>query len=409
MQGSSGGDGVSRSSPPGGRKPPGNGRATLRVRFARPDDLRHFHEHQTSRGPFVRLHTRRDVPPGTPVDVVLSVGSNAGTLRLKGVVAPSAVVSAEPSLLVQLADAAGASEAVSSFIAYVDSLHLLTAPKPSERRIVARLSVTVPVWLRFANEDAFRDHYTRDVSPTGLFVFADLLHPVSTSVEVLLVVPGSDDGFVLPSAVARVVPGDATGRRAGMGLRFDPMAADAKEDLDSYLRALLGLGEPEAALAPLWSRPPSRVRRVGAKGGPSAVASRPPKTQSGGERRARVVLRPSTAERFCELFLSELRPGRLFVRSERAAASGAPVDVVLTVPESDETFQIEGIVEGFVASEVPGARGGSVIVRLRPLGDALERAIGATADRLLAERPEPDAEAPRPPKVSVRAVPPPRR
>jgi len=350
----------------------------LRVRFARPEDLRFFYEKQIRVDRSLRVETKRLIPVGTRVVVLLSLAGAVGTLPLHGSVELSAAIPGlSPAVTIELDDGDAGVASVASFIDYVESLYDVPAPAAnSDRRVTARLAVTAPVWLRFDADAAFANFYTKDVSRSGVFVFSNSQLPDGSPVEVLLAAPGDERGFIVPGKIARHVSSDPR-KKGGMAIHFVDAESDpaTRDQLDRYLRHLVGPATAANPPARLFAEPPNLAAQQ--------QPAKPPETAPGVgtrepdpdeaiarlakiEARARVLLRPASLDRLRDLFNNELRRGLVFVYAERPPQVGRPVDLTLIVPETHEPISLEGKVERYEPDE-QRAVGGRVGIRLLPL------------------------------------------
>lgn len=269
---------------------------------------------------------------------------------------------------------------------------------PNDQRREQRVDVSLQVKLRFTDVDRFRLFSTKDLSAGGIFVVSDTPKPIGDIVQVVLYPPGIELGLPLYGTVAHVVTVEqaaAQGLRAGMGLRFDDLDAEARESLISLMDTVLGAFEearqagpvsvprPNLALptadedatdheeeddddgvtivvprAPLSEIPVDRIPHGRAPiRAPEMRPSAPqPPPSPGLDRRAAprvaartvVRLRFADADLFRDFYTKDVSRGGLFVATPDPLAPMTEVELVLVLPSGAE-LSLEGRVVRTVA------------------------------------------------------------
>jgi uncharacterized protein (TIGR02266 family) len=218
-----------------------------------------------------------------------------------------------------------------------------------EQRRHPRVDVHLQVKIRFADVQRFLTVTTKNLSEGGLFVACDQPKPVGTSIQVVLYPPGIELGLPVYGTVIHSISAEeaaATGRRAGMGIRFDDLDEDAQASLARLVQAVAS----EPHVAPAVERPPRPV-----------PPPPPPRRKAEGEERrisdrvpARTVvrLRFADAQLFREFYTKDLSRGGIFVCTPHPLPTGTEVELLLTPPQSGEaTIALEGRVAHVVAQD----------------------------------------------------------
>jgi uncharacterized protein (TIGR02266 family) len=192
---------------------------------------------------------------GSSIEVVLGLAGWDQSLCFRGTVLPPPEDGRPAGLLIELDDPDAAIEAVQDYIARAATRSLERVPPSGERRQHPRVAAGVRVKIRFQAAEQFREAYIKDISQGGLFVRTTDLRPPGTPVEVVLLPPGVEEGFVLHGVVAHVVEPEADLRqRPGIGVRFAEISPETRASIEAYLRTLNPL--PEATLVTRGASPP---------------------------------------------------------------------------------------------------------------------------------------------------------
>lgn len=125
-------------------------------------------------------------------------------------------------------------EAVSS--RYIDGI---------ERRSSPRADVVVRV--NYQTVDSLFSEFARNINDGGIFVETDTPQPIGTSIELEFKLPGADRpieviGNVVRSIASDDAPPDGV---AGMGIEFENLDADVREQINGIIQKLRSTSETE--------------------------------------------------------------------------------------------------------------------------------------------------------------------
>jgi uncharacterized protein (TIGR02266 family) len=252
-----------------------------------------------------------------------------------------------------------------------------------EHRRHPRVDVHLQVKIRFADMQRFLTVTTKNLSEGGLFVACDQPKPVGTSVQVVLYPPGLELGLPVYGTVIHSISAEdaaATGRRAGMGIRFDDLDEDARASLARLVQAVASEVHVAPSLAPPRPTPPPPPRRT-AEGEERRISDRVPA-------RTLVRLRFADVQLFREFYTKDLSRGGVFVCTPQPLPTGTEVELLLTPPQSGEaTIALEGRVAHVVAP-APASPGTSPGMGIEFTALTLEKRaeIARYVDALAAQR-----------------------
>lgn len=107
--------------------------------------------------------------------------------------------------------------------------------KRNHKRYTAIFSV------RFQNENAFIDAYTRDISAGGLFIKTNVFPPINSTVLIKLHPPHAGNPIELLGRVVHVIDAEKAkklGREPGFGIEFVDMDDEKKAAIESIIKHL---------------------------------------------------------------------------------------------------------------------------------------------------------------------------
>ncbi len=192
-----------------------------------------------------------------------------------------------------------------------------TCWKPEDRRGGRRLPLKTGVRLRYDWPRRVGDFRTRDISPSGLFVYASEPAILGNDLEVELISPTKEQ-IRVDGVVVRVEHRDDGAPLGGVGVRFNTLSQASEEQLRRLME--------DASVVRTKPVPVAQVHF-------------------------------GTARAFAEVFKNELQRRRLFVVADPVRAVGTSVVVVLYAPQLLEPLALQGVVERAVAREEAVLRG----------------------------------------------------
>ncbi len=111
----------------------------------------------------------------------------------------------------------------------------------ADRRKAHRHEVVVRV--AYATVDEIFSEFVRNINEGGLFIETESPHPVETNVTLRFRLPGCDEPIEAAARVVWSTPG-GEGEPPGMGLCFDRLSPEAREQIDRLIRGLRRDGPP---------------------------------------------------------------------------------------------------------------------------------------------------------------------
>lgn len=219
------------------------------------------------------------------------------------------------------------------------------------RRVFARHSVSLRVYLHMDGD--WREGSTVDVSRKGMFVATEPLIAVG---DVVRIRAEMLDGRMLNlGGTARRVVSDAVEGRPGPGLAIELTDTTmSSQAIWEHFVLRVGGARTDALSAqtlpddePAEGGRPPQVSRATA----AAQAPAPPTERRRDGRQRHIVARPRNDTELRAIRKNLLRHGRLHLRSELTCDAGETVTVVITHPESDGEFTLEGQVGRAVVDE----------------------------------------------------------
>ena len=193
---------------------------------------------------------------------------------------------------------------------------------PSRRqspRIKARLKV------RFKNANAFISEYTQNISKGGLFVRTKKPCASGSMVEVVLVVPDTEQEVTAVGEVCHVVDAEAAteAQPAGMGLELKEISPEAKAMIEAYISDKLKEASPADGLG-------RREHR---------------------RYETRIRVRFGSLEALMEEYSHNLSHGGVFIRTSNPKPLNEKLKIILAHPVTQEEMILDGEVVRIVTVE----------------------------------------------------------
>jgi type IV pilus assembly protein PilZ len=222
--------------------------------------------------------------------------------------------------------------------------------EPGERRQSERLPTKeIAIRVKFADEQALRQFYLRDISQGGVFVRAKRLQDVGTPLTLLLSMPDGEEIRVTGKVAHRTLPEEATDTEpAGMGVEFIDLTEAKRKQIADYLDRLKrrsfgrpDAGEIEVAMPPeISSDAATAVREFAltpSSGGRASEFGRSP-TRSGGalEARSQMVTSPGPASPNAQVTRKSTPPRSLLTAGTPAVATSPVVNGLPDIEEGPE-------------------------------------------------------------------------
>jgi uncharacterized protein (TIGR02266 family) len=200
-------------------------------------------------------------------------------------------------------------------------------------RVKARLKV------RFKNPRAFISEYTHNISKGGLFIKTPKPCALRDLVEVVLLLPGREEGISCLGEVAHVVsPAEATeDNPSGMGLQLRDLDELTREKIEQFIEA--------------------EIKTSGDLG----LEGRRRHTRY----EARIRVRFGSKEALSEEFAHNISHGGIFIQTERPKLLQDRMLIILTHPDTGEEMILHGEVVRIVGPEEAEATGQKVGMGIR--------------------------------------------
>ena len=189
-----------------------------------------------------------------------------------------------------------------------------TAPLDTGRRKDVRVKARLKV--RFKNARAFISEYTHNISKGGLFIKTQKPCAMQDVVEVVLLLPGTEQEISCLGEVAHVCPpSEASDQNpAGMGLQLKELAGADREQIEQFI-----------------------THEIEASGGVGAEGRRQHTRYE-----ARIRVRFGSKDALLEEFMHNISHGGIFVQTERPKPLHERMMIILTHPDSQEEMILHG-------------------------------------------------------------------
>ena len=189
----------------------------------------------------------------------------------------------------------------------------MVPPDPGRRkdiRVKARLKV------RFKDARAFIAEYTHNISKGGLFIRTGKPSEIGDQVEVVILLPGSDEEITCIGEVIHVVgAAEASANSpAGMGLHLGELSAEDKKEIEEFIEAEVLARDQEGHV--------DRRRHV--------------------RYETRIRVRFGSKEAMIEEYTHNISHGGIFIQTENPKPLNDRLLIILTHPDTKEEMMLHG-------------------------------------------------------------------